>query len=209
MNTKINQNGRSMIEMLGVLAISGVLSVGGIAGYSKAMQKYRTNKTIDMVSQLANGIRTLYAGRNNYDGLSAQVVYKAKIISGLDIADISSSSEGGEAYKITASNPFGGDIYVSTGDPAWGEDNKSFVISLSGIPEDACIEILSQDWGDTSGLIFYGGTEWDLFHVGHFGASRSSCTSGQYIQCRKDGTMTVEKAMSMCGSSNSIFWNFY
>ena len=30
--------GRSMIEMLGVLAIIAVLSVGGIAGYSKAME---------------------------------------------------------------------------------------------------------------------------------------------------------------------------
>ena len=36
--------GRSMIEMLGVLAIIGVLSVGGIAGYSKAMQMYKLNK---------------------------------------------------------------------------------------------------------------------------------------------------------------------
>ena len=34
-----NEKGRSMIEMLGVLAIIGVLSVGGIAGYSKAMMK--------------------------------------------------------------------------------------------------------------------------------------------------------------------------
>ena len=31
----VNSFGRSMIEMLGVLAIIGVLSVGGIAGYSK------------------------------------------------------------------------------------------------------------------------------------------------------------------------------
>ena len=30
--------GRSMVEMLGVLAIIGVLSVGAIAGYSKAME---------------------------------------------------------------------------------------------------------------------------------------------------------------------------
>ena len=40
------QCGRSMIEMLGVLAIIGVLSVGGIAGYSKAMTKWKINKTI-------------------------------------------------------------------------------------------------------------------------------------------------------------------
>ena len=31
------QSGRSMIETLGVLAIIGVLSVGGLVGYSQAM----------------------------------------------------------------------------------------------------------------------------------------------------------------------------
>ena len=39
--------GRSMIEMLGVLAIIGVLTVGGIAGYSKAMEKFKLNKIVD------------------------------------------------------------------------------------------------------------------------------------------------------------------
>lgn len=40
---KYNQSGRSMIEMLGVLAIIAVLSVGGIAGYSKALEKWKIN----------------------------------------------------------------------------------------------------------------------------------------------------------------------
>lgn len=44
---KLVSAGRSMIEMLGVLAIIGVLSVGGIAGYSQAMTKYKVNRTID------------------------------------------------------------------------------------------------------------------------------------------------------------------
>jgi len=38
-----NQRGRSMVEMLGVLAIIGVLSVGGIVSYSYAMAKYKAN----------------------------------------------------------------------------------------------------------------------------------------------------------------------
>ena len=42
-----NSFGRSMIEMLGVLAIIGVLSVGGIAGYSKAMEKFKINKATE------------------------------------------------------------------------------------------------------------------------------------------------------------------
>ena len=47
-----NENGRSMVEMLGVLAIIGVLSVAGIAGYSMAMKKYRTNEILNAASQL-------------------------------------------------------------------------------------------------------------------------------------------------------------
>ena len=50
MTTKNLENGRSMVEMLGTLAIIGVLSIGGIAGYSYGMDKYRANETINDIS---------------------------------------------------------------------------------------------------------------------------------------------------------------
>ena len=50
-----NPIGRSMIEMLGVLAIIGVLSVGGIAGYSKAMERIKINKTLSTYNTLMFG----------------------------------------------------------------------------------------------------------------------------------------------------------
>ena len=46
--------GRSMVEMLGVLAIIGVLSVGAIAGYSKAMMKYKLNKFSEQLNTLVS-----------------------------------------------------------------------------------------------------------------------------------------------------------
>ena len=48
-----SQSGRSMVEMLGVLAIIGVLSVGGIAGYSHAMRRHRANGVADTISKFA------------------------------------------------------------------------------------------------------------------------------------------------------------
>ena len=48
-----NESGRSMVEMLGVLAIMGILSIGGIAGYTYAMNKLRANNTIKYVNMLA------------------------------------------------------------------------------------------------------------------------------------------------------------
>jgi len=46
-----NESGRSMVEMLGVLAIIGVLSVGGIAGYKMAMERVQYNKMLDVFSK--------------------------------------------------------------------------------------------------------------------------------------------------------------
>lgn len=44
---KANQNGRSIMEMLGVLAVVGILSVGGIAGFSTAMSKHKNMKEVE------------------------------------------------------------------------------------------------------------------------------------------------------------------
>ncbi|MBR4932388.1 MAG: hypothetical protein IKZ02_05110 [Alphaproteobacteria bacterium] len=43
MKIKVNETGRSMVEMLGTLAIIAVLSVAGIMGYKFAMMKYVAN----------------------------------------------------------------------------------------------------------------------------------------------------------------------
>ena len=54
---KQSQSGRSMVEMLGVLAIIGVLSVGAIAGYRYAMNQYIANETINDVLIWAATVR--------------------------------------------------------------------------------------------------------------------------------------------------------
>ena len=48
-----NETGRSMVEMLGVLAVIGVLSIGGIAGYMMAMNRHHSNSIVAGVSARA------------------------------------------------------------------------------------------------------------------------------------------------------------
>ena len=45
------ESGRSMIEMLGVLAIIGVLSIGGLAAYNSAMDRNTANNILDYVKE--------------------------------------------------------------------------------------------------------------------------------------------------------------
>ena len=145
----VAQCGRSMIEMLGVLAIIGVLSVGGIAGYSKAMMKFKINKTAEQISQIVTNIRTLYLQQKDYNGLDNS----SAIQMGAIPDDLTISS--GDIKNI-----FGGNIriYTSASSAAWldsvGETDDAFIISVHNLPKEACVALATMDWGTSStGLI--------------------------------------------------------
>jgi len=74
---KSNQTGRSMVEMLGVLAIIGVLSVGAIAGYQKAMMKYKLNKQAQQLTSIIVGTINLFRTETkNYDSKNISDILK-------------------------------------------------------------------------------------------------------------------------------------
>ena len=127
---KNNQYGRSMVEMLGVLAIIGVLSVGGIAGYSKAMYKQKMNKSVDIVSKLLMGMRELSS--QNLEG-SGPGVYQQQYAIKLGILDKSLCNNSNECIL-----PTGGriNVYDDGIEIQFRESNR---INL-------CIDFLSHHW---------------------------------------------------------------
>lgn len=151
---KINQSGRSMIEMLGVLAIIGVLSVGGIAGYSKAMAKYRTNKVVEQVSMLITNVRTMYAQQQTYVNLDNDLAVEMGVVpEELIVVD----GNGKVAEGTPLRNIFGGRVFIdaSSVDGKDASDKNAFVVTFYGMSRDACIAISTSDWGagSSSGLL--------------------------------------------------------
>lgn len=135
-----SQSGRSMVEMLGVLAIIGVLSVGGIAGYAKAMSKYKLNKVEDQVSHIVANLRTIFLEAKDYSSLSDTPV-KTAIKLGVFPDDMVVDEE-------TLRNPYGGSVTLETvainGHADWG-----FKLTYNGLPKEAAIHIGTADWGDS------------------------------------------------------------
>lgn len=137
---KSEQSGRSMVEMLGVLAIIGVLSVGGIAGYSKAMSKFKLSKVMDQVSMTVANVRTLYSGQPNYKGLTTQVAIQMGAI-GAEMLNGEKTTSATNAY-----NAFNGKVFVEA-----DQDNRSFWVTFTGLGKEACVALGSSDWGSGSG----------------------------------------------------------
>ena len=81
--TKLNQeSGRSMVEMLGVLAIIGVLSIGGIAGYTMAMNRYRANEILNAASMLGVVAMSQNAGQGVSTGNYTDLVSGTQLPAG-------------------------------------------------------------------------------------------------------------------------------
>lgn len=140
---RVNEQGRSMIEMLGVLAIVGVLSVGGIAGYSKAMNKFKTNKMIDQINMIATNIRTLYSSQKTYENLTNTIATKIGVIPG----EMYDATNKGDVSTIT--NAFGGTTTIIATTHVLAND--SFAIGIDKIPAAACVSIATTEWGGDSG----------------------------------------------------------
>ena len=134
-----NQSGRSMVEMLGVLAIIGVLSVGGIAGYAKAMSKYKLNKVEDQVSHIVANLRTIFLNANDYS-LFGDTPVKTAIKLGVFPNDMIVDEE-------TVKNPYGGTVTLETV-PVDGHADWGFKLTYNGLPKEAAIHIGTADWGD-------------------------------------------------------------
>jgi len=126
LSKKYKQFGRSMIEMLGVLAIVGVLSAGGIAGYSMAIQSYKTTQLIERINLIATRVRTVYKN-GDYTGVT-----RANMINS------------GKLSKHDFENPFGGSLTLNTN----ASLGYFYIFSdESNLPAETCVDLLQTDWG--------------------------------------------------------------
>ena len=128
---KSEQFGRSMVEMLGVLAIIGVLSVGGIAGYSKAMAKFKYQKGLDQLQTLYSNVMQLFLNQGHLNGLDNV----SAIRSGIVPAEMLNGKPATMATEIY--NVFN----------TWVEfDSVSIMFNLPDI--SSCVYFATAGWGD-------------------------------------------------------------
>lgn len=71
-----NEQGRTMLEMLGVIAIMGIIVYGAIAGINYGMSSYKINQTYTEIQNIVQGVQDLYSWTRGYP-LNSEDMMKA------------------------------------------------------------------------------------------------------------------------------------
>ncbi|MBR3676426.1 MAG: type II secretion system protein [Alphaproteobacteria bacterium] len=145
----INQSGRSMIEMLGVLAIIGVLTAGGLTIVGKARHQQELTQLLSETAEIVSSIKKMACDYD--DGYASYVNMLCQ----------SNGQPNGTTCTIS-----GKDSYITTSsdakvkaipDPATltTEGVNYFDVEISEISKDACVYLASSDWGrrNTNGFL--------------------------------------------------------
>ena len=124
-----NESGRSMVEMLGVIAIIGVISVGAITSMSYVDSYFRTSATLMELEQIARDINDMYSWSSDYSGLNATQLCNEKIVQNCT----------GTSSSKKIQNRWGGELTVSTINSA-----SDFKITLTKVPKIPCERLKDQ-----------------------------------------------------------------
>ena len=222
---KTNESGRSMIEMLGVLAIIGVLSVGGIAGYSKAMNKFKTNKVADNVSMIVANIKTIYAQQNSYKDLTKGYAVDLGTVPDELVASKTAGTDGA-ASTVTLTNAYNGSVDINASNSVGATttantgDSLAFTIVFNGLSKEACITLATNDWGSgySSGLIaiqaaataqtIASDTNMTMGCTGD-ATSHTACPGGSTSAVPMDVTEAATACACNTGNTCSVMWKYY
>lgn len=128
-----HQSGRSMVEMLGVLAVIGLLSIAGLYGYRHAMDKHKANEVINEANKRAvMAAAQIAALGDNATDEDLNSAYDDDYVAGRDDSEIStgtpSARRDGSNLRVIR--------YPNT-------DRKEFAVVIPEMEKDVCRTILN------------------------------------------------------------------
>ncbi len=127
------ESGRSLIEMLGVLAIAGILTAGTIATYNTIRNRQNRTIAVSQLEMIAKNTKLLMAMKGDYTGVSVDYLIKSGALKN-DRAPLGSSE-----WSVTAS-----------------VDGKEFLINLVGLSQSDCQYFTTVNLGWVNGVTVNG-----------------------------------------------------
>ena len=128
------QRGASMVEIMGVLAVIGMMAIGMLVGYQGIMTRFKTSKIVTHAQGLMKSLTGYFASFRDYPNLSAEQLHNLKFI----------DDEYYNSTNKTSSNPFGGELTYSVS-AANGNNPATYSFTYTNLPGAACVAVATMD----------------------------------------------------------------
>ena len=136
-----NQCGATLLEMMGVLAIAGILTASVWKLTDHALHRYRISRITIQVQSLQKGISRFFASKGNYNALDEDGIVK-KLFDNNVIPSSMRAEEG------VIRHVFGGEVFLANLRYAHEASNAStgFSITFTGLSKKVCAEVATISW---------------------------------------------------------------
>ena len=184
--------GRSMVEMLGVLAIIGVLSVGAMSGYSKAMMKYKLNKQTEQIGSILDYATLHYEDLDRIDVPNGTNI--TRLFTKLGAIPLEMIKEQNSSYIYDV---FNNKIFLYHNKESSGAQYYGLEVFIDKNAYDICLNLFQMAKLRSSTLWiteFAKATEDDDQHLGNIVYGDNYCNKDIY--CLKD--LTLEQMYELC-----------
>ena len=123
------ESGRSMIEMVGVLAIMGMLTATAFALISLGISRQKQSRVADDVVTIVSGVRTLLVDYDDFSNIDNSTIFAA--------------------MSMSDKNPYGGTYELSVNP----YNKRQFIVKINGLSKSDCEALLTKAWTDSVGYI--------------------------------------------------------
>lgn len=131
-----HESGRSLIEMVGVMAIAGVMTAGAFGVYKMIRDTQLRTIAAAELQEIVKNTKLLMSIRDNYDGVSVNYLIKAGALSSARApigGDNWSITSNGETFSINLVDLGHGECdYFTTAIPTWAKS-----VTVNGFTADA------------------------------------------------------------------------
>ena len=123
------ESGRSMIEMVGVLAIMGMLTATAFALISLGINRQKQARVVDDVVTMVAGVRSLLGDYDDFSNIDNATIFGA--------------------ISVSNKNPYGGTYELSVD----SSNTRQFIVKINGLTKSDCEALKTKAWTDSVGYV--------------------------------------------------------
>lgn len=135
------QAGATLIEVIMVVALMAIITIGALTYYNSASEASNVNETVSNLTALTSTIRNTFASQGNYAGLDEPLLAGMQALPGSMKSEVGRTGAGVNTVHTNLRHAWSQEAGAVLVAPVAANNSRTFTITLAELPKGACQDI--------------------------------------------------------------------